>query len=327
MEINRKELKRAARESMRGIRPNVMKVSLVYLLLSTGVSLLINFVVANPAEEIYRAFFAALNGAGYEQIITIMDSVGSEWTVGITFLNALLFFYGIALSFGYTVYTLRRTDAESAGYGTLLSGFGQLSRVVVMEFAVIVFTLAWGCLVMVPAVIVSVVVVMALIMGLGGSGLAVVLGIVFVYVVVFAAILVLVYLTGRYALAPYILADHPEIGGLEAVRRSRSLLHSRLGEVFKLSLSFLGWELLGVFLSLVAGGVGLGVMVAGYYSGNMLLMGLGAYVVVILATLVEILFQMWLLPYIQGAYAQYYRTLLPKAVSQINLEADRPEPF
>lgn len=327
MEINRKELKRAAKESMRGARPGVMKVSLVYLLLSTGVTLLINFVVANPAEQIYRSVFATLNGADYEQIITIMNSVGSEWTLGVTFLNALLFFYGIAMSFGYTVYILRRTDGESAGYGTLLSGFGQLGRVIIMEFAVLIFTIAWSCLVMVPAAIAGVVVVMALFMGTSGSGLAVALGLVLVYVLVFAAILVLVYLTGRYMLAPFILADHTEINGLEAVRRSRSLLHSRLGEVFKLNLSFLGWEMLSGLIYLVGGGVGLGVMIAGYYSENMLLMGLGAYVAVILSALVEILFQMWLLPYIQGTYTQYYRALLPREISHINLEENRPEPF
>lgn len=328
MEIDRKELKRAARDNMRVARPGVMKVSFLYLLLASGVSLLISFVAANPAESIYRVAYAALNGADYEQIIAILGNTGGTWTLGVALLNALLFFYSIALSFGYTVYTLRRTDGETAGYGTLLSGFGQLVRVVVLELVVMVFTLAWTCLTMTPAVIAGVAVTMVLTIALPGSTAAMVLSLLFIYAVVIAAALVMLYLTGRYSLAPYILADHPEISGLEAVRRSRALLRSRLGEVFKLRLSFLGWGALGILLTLVVGGAVMVGVVAMYLSGqDPLLLGVGAYAMVILATLAEVLFQMWLLPYMEGTYAQYYRALLPKTVLRSDLDPDRPEPF
>ncbi len=328
MEINRKEFKRAARAHMRSARPGVMKVSLLYLLLATGLSTVINFVVANPAESIYRTAYAALNGANYERILEILSSTGGSWSFGLLVLNVLLFLYGVALSFGYTIYTLRRTDGEAVGTGTLLSGFAQIVPSVVLTLVIAVLTLAWACLVLMPVVVAGAAVTMAFAVGFSFSTAAMVASMAIVYVMAIAALFVLQYLTGRYLVAPYILADEPEIGGLEAVRRSRAFLRGRLGEVFKLQLSFLGWDILGGLIVLVVGAASMGGVVALYVSGqDPLILGGGAYAVVILTTLAEILFQMWFLPYREGTFALYYRSLSPRAVSQADLESGRPEPF
>ena len=44
----------------------------------------------------------------------------------------------------------------------------------------------------------------------------------------------------------YILADEPEIGVMEALRKSKQMMQGHKWEAFVLSLSFLGWEILGV---------------------------------------------------------------------------------
>ena len=62
----------------------------------------------------------------------------------------------------------------------------------------------------------------------------------------------------RYVLSPFCLADHPDGGSLEAVRRSRALLYARRGEVFKLVLSFLGWSILNSVLSVLVSSVCMG---------------------------------------------------------------------
>jgi uncharacterized membrane protein len=48
----------------------------------------------------------------------------------------------------------------------------------------------------------------------------------------------------RYNLAFYIMVDHPEIGALEAINRSKEMMRGQKWKYFKLLLSFIGWYLL-----------------------------------------------------------------------------------
>ena len=47
-----------------------------------------------------------------------------------------------------------------------------------------------------------------------------------------------------YSMAPYILADHPEMSGNEAITASKNMMQGHKGELFCLYLSFIGWLLL-----------------------------------------------------------------------------------
>ncbi len=49
-----------------------------------------------------------------------------------------------------------------------------------------------------------------------------------------------------YAMTPYILEEHPEIGVWEASTRSREIMRGHRFDLFWLYLSFIGWILLGV---------------------------------------------------------------------------------
>ena len=48
----------------------------------------------------------------------------------------------------------------------------------------------------------------------------------------------------RYAMAPYIMAEHPEVGIREAVYMSKQMMAGHKGRLFGLSLSFIGWAIL-----------------------------------------------------------------------------------
>ena len=50
----------------------------------------------------------------------------------------------------------------------------------------------------------------------------------------------------RYSMAPYLMAEYPEIGIREAVNRSKELMWGNKGRLFCLDLSFIGWVLLSV---------------------------------------------------------------------------------
>ncbi|MDL2257834.1 DUF975 family protein [Eubacteriales bacterium OttesenSCG-928-K08] len=51
----------------------------------------------------------------------------------------------------------------------------------------------------------------------------------------------------RYALAPYIMAEYPDIGIREAVNRSKELMQGHKGDLFAMNLSFIGWSFLCLF--------------------------------------------------------------------------------
>ncbi|MCC3375013.1 DUF975 family protein [Cohnella sp. REN36] len=48
----------------------------------------------------------------------------------------------------------------------------------------------------------------------------------------------------RYSQAYYILRDNPEIGALEALRRSKQMMAGHKGRLFVLGLTFIGWAIL-----------------------------------------------------------------------------------
>ena len=50
----------------------------------------------------------------------------------------------------------------------------------------------------------------------------------------------------RYALAPYLMAENPDMGVMEAIARSKELMNGSKWRLFCLQLSFIGWNLLCV---------------------------------------------------------------------------------
>lgn len=51
----------------------------------------------------------------------------------------------------------------------------------------------------------------------------------------------------RYSMAPYILAQNPEIGFMEAIDRSKKIMDGNKWRLFCLQISFIGWSFLCVF--------------------------------------------------------------------------------
>lgn len=50
----------------------------------------------------------------------------------------------------------------------------------------------------------------------------------------------------RYSMAPYLMAEYPQMGIREAVNRSKELMAGHKGRLFCLHLSFIGWALLAI---------------------------------------------------------------------------------
>ena len=207
--INRKDLKRQAREAMGLTSPKFWVVCLVYILLTTGVDGLLH-IVSSPLglDENSFSFF------------------GLFWTV-------LFTLYSLVIQFGYHLWSLWTYRKLNPGMGSLIQGFSITGRVLMMEVLIFLRIFAW---VLLLALCVTILILFIPSLPLYLLCLAL------IYVAMFVIML-------RYAMAPYLLADFPDDGAAAAVNRSVEMMRGRKWELFKLQLSFLGWYLLELLLS------------------------------------------------------------------------------
>lgn len=299
--VDRKELKRAAKGIIAEGQPGPVRVTMLYLLIITGVSIGMNVVLALTASMRGESLFDPLS----------------------MFFNILILLFEGVLGFGYTRYSLHLADRADALSSDIFSGFSETGRVILMNLILFGFGLLWYLAIiaaaMVPMMVVSMISGLAL-SGMGES--AIIVGIwVMVGIFVAAILLALLLVMVRYALSAYVLADDGAISSLNAVRRSRVLLRGRNKEMFLLQLSFLGWNLLSI---LIYSGL--------YYVGGKVADATGLWwmttVFSSLGSLAQIPFLLWLQPYMATTYALYYRHCVPRpetqAVSAPLPEADTP---
>ena len=277
MEIDRRELKRQAREAIRVSRPSFWVVTLVYLLMTTGVSTLAGLLV--PAPDTGNISLPAL------------------------FLSILLSLYSTVVGFGFTLWSMWTSRKLSPGLGSLADGFSVALLVIMTSILIFLHMLAWSLL-CIP------VVWLVLIPVLLSPSLSFL-----VIPVLIAGIMIFSYWVSlRYALAYYLLADHPDYGAFAAVRRSVELTRGWKWEMFKLFFSFLGWELLDLLLYtlvlvqvLVQGGFFQALSLEHYGAAYVLYQIILSYPSsALLLLLASIPVKLWLYPYRSVTMAGFY---------------------
>ena len=276
MELNRRELKAQARERMRETHPPFWLLTLVYLLLTTGVS-------------------------------TLADLTGAAQTLPL-FLYLLILLYTTVMNFGYQIWALRVYRRQETGYGTLIDGFSMAGRVLLMELYIFGCTLCW-----------------ALAFGTAG-GLALLLlewlpPILLVLLIYGAGFGIALWISYRYAMAPFLLMDRPEAGAIAPVRESVAMMQGWKWEYFKLDFSFFGWYLLNALLSL---GVELAFILpavlellqATEVDPALLINGLELpWTAALLSTLIQVPLSLWLDPYVAIAHAGFYQVRVQQAAA------------
>ena len=138
---------------------------------------------------------------------------------------------GGPLTLGVVGFFMKKARGEANQFNNLFDGFNHFGSSLVLYLLQSLFILLWSCLFMIP-------------------------GIVKFF---------------SYSMAFYILQDNPEIGGNEAITRSRKMMNGYKGKLFGLYFSFIGWY----FLCCLSFGIGF----------------------------------IWLIPYIQASIANFYEDL------------------
>ncbi len=114
---------------------------------------------------------------------------------------------GGAVELGHSMYYLRLVRGEDAGIDSLFSRFGIFLKALGLRLYMTLFILLWSLLLIIPGIVASY----------------------------------------RYRMAPYLMAEHPEMGIREAVEESKRLTMGHKGRWFLLNLSFIGWGILCAF--------------------------------------------------------------------------------
>ncbi len=124
----------------------------------------------------------------------------------------LVFFIGGAVKLGYVRFNKNLIDGNNPQFSDLFSRFGVFWQGFLMNLLVGIFTFLWSLLFIIPGIIAAF----------------------------------------SYAMTPYILEENPNMPVLEAIRRSKEMMHGNKWRLFCLYISFIGWAI----LSILTAGIG-----------------------------------------------------------------------
>lgn len=158
------------------------------------------------------------------------------------------FILGGTIRLGHCQYLLDQQDGRPLNVGTLFSHFKQFGNGFCLALLTSIFTFLWSLLLIIPGIIASY----------------------------------------RYAMAPFIQAEHPEYTASESINASKQMMDGHKWELFCLDFSFIGWSLLCIFT-----------------------LGIG---------------NLFLSAYTSAAHAAFYRELCPECFDTTPAEPETPNP-
>ena len=206
---HRGAFKREAKQRMRASVPHFMLVTLVYYLLTWGLSTAIGQLT------------------GWISLGMGMLSL---------FLVILVNLFVIVMNVGFSNYALCLARREETGMGSLFQPFSFAGRSLGVTLLVALFLFLWAMLFTGA---------FSLVVGLMAT-LAYNMDLVAVIAVelYLAGVVLVVIISLRYVMAVFALVDDPDAGVMEAIRRSVRMMRGYKGKYFVLQLSYLGWDLL-----------------------------------------------------------------------------------
>ncbi len=232
--FDRFEAKMRAKESMRLCRPSPLLVSLVYLLLTTGVSLVVGRLIFDPSSFILSYLEMAYP---LEEILAVLlDSYASQMVVA-ALVSLILEIYFVVMGFGYNSYALRLSRDEDPSYGNIFDGFLKFGRVLWLNILRGLFATLWALPFLAAAV--------ALFVWFALSELT--LAGVLAFAAYLAGAVIMVIKMYSYRMAVYFMLDDPSCTARQAISKSKTIMSGEKWTLFVLDLSFLGWTILAGF--------------------------------------------------------------------------------
>ena len=202
------ELKRRARESLRG-----------YWGMIIGVSVLMNLIV-----------YAAMLPFYIPYIINQNVSVAVTYSIAVILISLA----SVVLQAGITGMQMKVAKKQQISIGMMFSQFQNRPDRYILG-SLLLGILGIGCLLPGYFVILT--------GALGSQVLVVLLGI----LLVIAGLVLCMILTFRYSLIVYLFLENPQMRVMEAYRKSAEMMRGNKGRLFYIYLSFIGWSILAMF--------------------------------------------------------------------------------
>lgn len=221
MSINRKTLKKEAKKIIREAKPSPVLVALVILLIIAVLQVLSMSLNGDFAaiEAVYEAAMAgdliypeAEGATGFGWILTLAIEL-----------------MAMVLTVGFTLYCLRISRHIKAGVGDMFDAFGLFFRAVCISIVPNLLVSAWCMLYILPV-----------------TYFVVSTGAVWLYAAGLPLLIPAIQATYAYRLAVFITLDNPHLNCFQCIALSKAAMEGHKWELFKLDLSFLGWQLLSV---------------------------------------------------------------------------------
>ena len=195
-----------------------MNVSAKELRQRARVSLQGNFGNAVLACLIVTAIVSAISGIGsagisFRSIVSMMNQETESGSFSMTFspFGSLFSVLGTLLSLVFSVgladYFIHLADCRDARFERIFNPFRNLGSVLPAVLLTWLYIFLWSLLFVIPGIIAAY----------------------------------------RYAMVPYIMAEHPETKPKDAIELSKKMMEGNCGKLFCLHLSFIGWGILCIF--------------------------------------------------------------------------------
>ena len=237
---DRKNLKAAARESIRASRPHPYWVTAVTAVILGVLSVLLLSI--NGTFDSLREMYAAVMAGEMPDLYATTRTISAFGS----FLVLALEIMSMVVSVGYELYCMRVARREKASFGDVFDAFGIFFRAMFIRMLRSLVITLWA---MGIGLIVSLFLSAAMMIGAVGNEeqmIELALDSPWVLVVGAAIYAPMIIVSYFYRLADYFMLDHPEMSCAQCLTMSRMAMRGRKWELFRLDLSFLGWILLSV---------------------------------------------------------------------------------
>ncbi len=208
------QLRGVARQSLKGRWGTAIAVTLIASLLG-GSSF------GSISNYSSSASSAGSNGAANENVKNLIANLDPTGQAILTAITGVLVVMGIitllyllmvlivggAVNLGLKQFNITLVRKDApANFGLLFSRFNIFGKALLLQVVTFVFIFLWTLLLVIPGIIA----------------------------------------TYRYAMAPYLMAQNPKMGVMEALNVSKQMMKGQKWNLFCLHFSFIGWMLLGV---------------------------------------------------------------------------------
>lgn len=192
--------------------------------------------------------YAATSSVAFDD----MANVSLISTLITVLMTILIFIIVSPLSQGNRRWFYRRTGGEQEPVSTVFHSFEtskQYFRTLGLYFQIGLRMFLWLLLISVPMIVLGIFAIFY--QGFAGGEITKTASAIFMILTVVWTILVLivsVIISLRYFLAPYVLAEHPEQKASQCIKDGVQMMKGHKAKLFVFMLSFIGWELLCVFI-------------------------------------------------------------------------------